>query len=84
MRLRVTVGENLFTLSADSGAVAHHVSGEGRLDGRFVAWLSRPAQGAVTLIGDFAAVPAEPDSVRCESFTAPPPAPPAAPDSGVT
>lgn len=82
--LRVTVGDNLFTLSADSGVVALTSVGEGRLAGRFVGWLSRPAQGAVTLIGDFAAVTTEPDTVRCESFTPPPPAPPAAPDSGVT
>jgi hypothetical protein len=82
--LRVTVGDNLFTLSADSGAVALTSMGEGRLDGRFVAWLSKPAQGAVTLIGDFAAVPTEPDSAPCESFTAPAPAPPSGPDSGVT
>ena len=81
--MRVTVGDNLFALSSDSGALAITSVLEGRLDGRFVAWLSRPALGPVTLIGDFAAVPAEADSVRCESF-AEPPAAPATPDSGVT
>ena len=82
--LRVTVGDNLFALSADSGAVALTSVGEGRVGGRFVAWLSRPSLGLVTLIGDFAAVPVEPDSVRCESFTPSAPASPVPADSGVT
>ena len=81
--LRVTVGDNLFALSADSG-VAALTSVGGQLDGRFVAWLSRPALSPVTLVGDFAAVPVETDSVRCEALAEPPAMLPAAPDSGVT
>jgi hypothetical protein len=82
--LRVTMGDNLFALSADSGVVALTSVGGGQLDGRFVAWLSRPVLSPVTLVGDFAAVSVEADSVRCEAFAEPPATLPSAPDSGVT
>ncbi len=82
--LRVVTGANLFALSGDSGLVAITSVQEGRVAGRFAAWLSRPDERPVLLIGDFSGAPAQPDSVRCESFTRPPTPPPAPPDSGVT
>ena len=81
--LRVTAGENLFALSSDSGVVAITSERDNRIAGRFVAWLSRPASGPVLLVGTFAGVSVEPDSVRCESFAAPLAPPPVPPDSGV-
>lgn len=82
--LRIAEEINLFALSGDSGAVAITSVQDKRVAGRFVAWLSRPGDAPVLLIGRFKGVSAEPDSVRCESVAPPPAVPPGPPDSGVT
>jgi hypothetical protein len=82
--LRFAKGAGVFALSSDSGVAAITSVQDGRVTGRFVAWLSRPEERPVLLIGDFSGVPAAQDQVRCESPEPPPaPSPPPA-DSGVT
>ncbi len=82
MALRLTRPNTLYTLSADSGAVAITSVAEGRVDGRYIGWLSQPGTGPVLLTGSFAGAAAVPDPVRCDREASVPEAP-AAPDSSV-
>jgi hypothetical protein len=80
---RLATRSSLFTLSGDSGAVAITTVGDGAVSGRFVGWFTESGGGPVVVKGNFRAVRAAADTVRCES-TAPVPVPASSPDTGVS